>query len=205
VTSIVCLSRKPLSDPNASDPKVSTVLMDDEAYTSYPAAVLEQLEGATGCVWALGIAAPKDMNVYRRVNLEYVRVAAEAFAERLDRGEGGKFRFAYCSGGLASRDQQADLWWGKEGRMIRGECESAVVRAAEAHPDSFEGYVLRPWMVVKRAAALTQMVLGKSMTVRLEEIASALLETAVGGSAVQIEENVELAERGARALERLGG
>ena len=49
ITSVVALSRKPLTGPEASNPKLKTVLMED--FTQYPASVLSELKGASGCAW----------------------------------------------------------------------------------------------------------------------------------------------------------
>ena len=64
---------------------------------------------------------PKDMDHYRKVNVEYTQAAVNTFATSLapQLGPGEKFRFAYCSGIAAERDQEKKLWFMQEGRRIR--------------------------------------------------------------------------------------
>jgi uncharacterized protein YbjT (DUF2867 family) len=55
VTRISVLSRRPVAMANdRKDPRVNVVLCDD--FTRYDQALLDQLKGASGCVWALGIS-----------------------------------------------------------------------------------------------------------------------------------------------------
>ena len=49
ITTVVALSRRPLPDPVAKNPKLKTVIMED--FTKYPDSVLEELAGASGCAW----------------------------------------------------------------------------------------------------------------------------------------------------------
>lgn len=49
ITSIIALSRKPLSSTFASHPKLKTVIMKD--FSLYPPSVLKELEGADACIW----------------------------------------------------------------------------------------------------------------------------------------------------------
>jgi len=49
ITSVVVLSRKPLSIAASSDVKVQVVLVDD--FLHFSDAVMKAVEGAQGCVW----------------------------------------------------------------------------------------------------------------------------------------------------------
>lgn len=54
ITAVSILSRRPV--PMAEGhPKVKVIINTD--FKQYPAETLEQLKGATGCVWALGVSA----------------------------------------------------------------------------------------------------------------------------------------------------
>ena len=121
VTSVVALSRRPLTGPLSSHPKLQTALMTDETYISYPPEVLSQLADASGAVWALGIAFPKEQEIYRRVNVDYTKAAAQTLGKMASEGSmaEGRFRFAYCSGALPERDQEKKLWFLEEGRKLR--------------------------------------------------------------------------------------
>ena len=54
VTTISILSRRPVPMAEGHS-KVKVLLHTD--FTQYPDEVLEQLKGATGCVWALGVSS----------------------------------------------------------------------------------------------------------------------------------------------------
>jgi uncharacterized protein YbjT (DUF2867 family) len=55
ISKISILSRRAVKmAEDAKDPRVNVIIHND--FTKYDAAVLKQLEGADGCVWALGIA-----------------------------------------------------------------------------------------------------------------------------------------------------
>jgi hypothetical protein len=60
----------------------------------------------------------------RTINLDYTLAAAKAFQKSLaaplaDQRKGNKFRFVYCSGIIAERDQEKSLWFMGEGRKMR--------------------------------------------------------------------------------------
>jgi hypothetical protein len=60
----------------------------------------------------------------RTINLDYTLAASKAFEKSLatrlpDQTKGKKFRFVYCSGILAERDQEKSLWFMGEGRKMR--------------------------------------------------------------------------------------
>ncbi len=49
ITSIIALSRRPLSTDITKDPQVEIIVMKD--FTTYSKEVIEQLEGADACIW----------------------------------------------------------------------------------------------------------------------------------------------------------
>jgi uncharacterized protein YbjT (DUF2867 family) len=49
ITSIIALSRRPLPDYIANDPKLKVAIMED--FNSYPDALLHELSGADACIW----------------------------------------------------------------------------------------------------------------------------------------------------------
>ena len=53
VTTVSILSRRPVPMAEGHQ-KVKVIIHDD--FKSYPSDLLEQLKGATGCVWALGVS-----------------------------------------------------------------------------------------------------------------------------------------------------
>jgi uncharacterized protein YbjT (DUF2867 family) len=55
LTKLSILSRRPVKQADdLADPRVRVILHDD--FCHYPPDLLRQLEGARGCVWALGIS-----------------------------------------------------------------------------------------------------------------------------------------------------
>lgn len=58
ITKISILSRGPVKmAENTKDPRINVIIHKD--FEKYDPAVLSQLKGATGCVWALGISQTK--------------------------------------------------------------------------------------------------------------------------------------------------
>lgn len=53
ITRISVLSRRPVAQAEGQD-KVHVIL--HENFAEYPVSLLEQLKGATACIWALGIS-----------------------------------------------------------------------------------------------------------------------------------------------------
>jgi uncharacterized protein YbjT (DUF2867 family) len=55
ITRISILSRRPVKfAEDVQDPRINVIINKD--FENYDPAILEQLKGATGCVWALGIS-----------------------------------------------------------------------------------------------------------------------------------------------------
>lgn len=69
----------------------------------------------------LGKAVMTDMNLAREIHVDYPLAAAKAFdtAFGAKMPAGKKFRFIFCSGVLAERDQNKSLWMAGEYRRIR--------------------------------------------------------------------------------------
>ena len=62
-----------------------------------------------------------DNETARKVSIDYTLAAAGAFGQdaALEDGKAKKFRFVYCSGGAAERDQTRTLWFMQDYRRIR--------------------------------------------------------------------------------------
>lgn len=71
----------------------------------------------------LGRARMPDNETARRISLEYTLAAARVFEETCLK----PFRFVYCSGAGAERDQTRPLWFMQNYRRIRV-CELALQR-----------------------------------------------------------------------------
>ncbi|KYK61815.1 hypothetical protein DCS_02959 [Drechmeria coniospora] len=97
VSKISILSRKPVQmAQDKADDRVNVILHSD--FGTYDAKVLEQLRGADGCVWALGISQTKvGKEEYVKITKDYTLAAAKAFST-LSSSESRPFRFVYVSG-----------------------------------------------------------------------------------------------------------
>ncbi|KAF5242373.1 hypothetical protein FAUST_3384 [Fusarium austroamericanum] len=93
ITKISILSRRPV--PLAEkDSRVNTIIHED--FTKYEPKVLEQLQGANGVVWALGISQLKvTKEEYVTITRDFPVAAAEALSTLLPANE--PFRFIYVS------------------------------------------------------------------------------------------------------------
>ncbi|KAK4502705.1 hypothetical protein PRZ48_006131 [Zasmidium cellare] len=190
ITSIVALSRRPLE---STDPKLKVVIHKD--FLKYDDEILNQLKGAEACIWCLGKATSG-----KEVHMDYTMAAANAFADRLLDGlEGGrKMRFVYLSGALAEKDQAKTLWLLGSARKLRGEVENKVLATQTQHPGHWQSFVARPAYVTVGEPMLRFVMPGSYIPV--EELAAALVDTAVNGSETERLENSDLRRRGKAAL-----
>lgn len=97
ITKISILSRKPVQMvEDRRDPRINVILHDD--FATYDPQLLDQLQGADGCVWALGISQTKVGKAeYVRITRDYTLAAARSFAALSPPGA-RPFRFVYVSG-----------------------------------------------------------------------------------------------------------
>ncbi|KAI1125529.1 putative nucleoside-diphosphate-sugar epimerase [Nemania abortiva] len=102
VTKISILSRRPVPmAEDAKDPRINVIIHKD--FAKYDSAVLDQLKGARGCVWALGISQTQvSKEDYVKITKDYALAASQAFQELAHENE--PFNFVYVSGGGASTE-----------------------------------------------------------------------------------------------------
>ncbi|KAI9870248.1 MAG: hypothetical protein M1830_004480 [Pleopsidium flavum] len=119
ITSIIALSRRDLPFSVANNPKLKVTIVKD--FLSYPESLLQDIKGAEACIWSLGKARMPDNDTARKVSVDYTLAAAKAFGQdsASEDGKAKKFRFIYCSGGAAERDQTKTLWFRQDYRRIR--------------------------------------------------------------------------------------
>ncbi|BGP31320.1 hypothetical protein JCM10296v2_003084 [Rhodotorula toruloides] len=144
ITAVTVLSRRPLPpriNPDPPNPKLRVILHED--FTSYPPTLLNQLEGHSACIWALGVSSNGQTEEnYKRITVEYPLAAAKAFAGlKKDGEEEGKFVFAYLSGmGADQREGKARAMFGR----IKGDAERQLAQLpAQGYP-SLATYSFRP-------------------------------------------------------------
>ncbi|KAK5996852.1 Botcinic acid biosynthesis cluster B protein 16 [Cladobotryum mycophilum] len=97
ISKISILSRKPVKmAEDLRDPRVNVILHKD--FETYDSKILEQLQGAKACVWALGISQTKvGKEEYVKITKDYTMAAAKSFST-LSHSEAEPFRFIYVSG-----------------------------------------------------------------------------------------------------------
>lgn len=102
VSKISILARRPVPfAEEAKDPRISVIIQKD--FGSLEPSVLEQLRGANGCVWALGISQTKvNKQDYVSITKDYALTAARAMSTLGTAEE--PFRFVYVSGEGATQE-----------------------------------------------------------------------------------------------------
>ncbi|KAI1312015.1 hypothetical protein F5Y03DRAFT_341097 [Xylaria venustula] len=143
VTKISILSRRPVKmADDAKDPRINVIIQRD--FNQYDLETLQQLSGAQGCVWALGISQTQvSKEEYVEITKDYALAASRAF-QKLNSPEQGKpFNFVYVSGYGATinpgRFTQAYA-------RVKGETELALADIRRANP-SFHASSFRPCAV----------------------------------------------------------
>ncbi|KAH7101199.1 hypothetical protein BKA62DRAFT_749897 [Auriculariales sp. MPI-PUGE-AT-0066] len=104
ITKLSILSRRAFELPTGPGLDVSkaTIIVHKD-FLNYPSEVLEQLKGATGAVWALGISQTKvSREDYIVITHDYAMAAAKAFATLCEK----PFKFIYVSGEGADQNGQ---------------------------------------------------------------------------------------------------
>ncbi|CAI7630467.1 unnamed protein product [Penicillium glandicola] len=181
ITSIVALSRRDLPPHE----KLKVALIDD--FMTYPNSIKNQIRDAEACIWTLGKAHIPDDDIARRVSLDYTLAAAQLFHETCQK----PFRFIYCSGAAAERDQTKSLWFMQEYRRIRGQVENELLRFVNDHP-GFETIIIRPAMVLARDMSLRSLVFSLGPSVKLDDLGRAMLDLALKGGEKNIWENSDI-------------
>ncbi len=215
IARISVLSRRPVKLAE-SQPKANVIIHKD--YTSYPPDVLDQLKGATGCVWAQGISSrgmsEKD---YEAITIDYPVAAAKAFAGL---GEKDNFNFVYMSGEGANMSEKSSFMFGR----IKGRAENALL-ALQLELASLSVYNIRPAAInpegnylqerkptmQDRAATLLGGVfekVWKSYVIPTPKLAQVCLDLATGdGKPLEAGEGIEADGRLVRntAIRRMAG
>ncbi|KAJ7504307.1 hypothetical protein B0H11DRAFT_2349828 [Mycena galericulata] len=188
ISSIVVLTRRPLPESIAADPKVQGIVLKD--FKTYPDEIVQQIVGADACIWALGARA-----VVPEVEIDYPLALARAvMSTRTTHPK--PFRYIYCSGMFAERDQSKALWFSQELRRIKGAAENSIIAFAEEAENQgrWETYVAKPAMVLRAEGDILKHI-GSSLlfgTVRVNELAAAMIDVVTNGSKEQTLLNEEI-------------
>lgn len=207
-----------------------------EAYLSLLNCACDWPNFLGGMYRALGTTS-QDPKISRRVNVDYTLSAASSFSQ-LPHPAGTKFRFVYCSGIAAVRDQEKKLWFLSEGRKIRvclsnfrpfprlfifsltiplspstpfrpltplphhqGQVETRLLDLSKKYRQSFDPIIVRPAMVLSKESGILRSIMALAPSVKVDELAAAMVEAAVSGSATQTVENERLRLRGRKLLD----
>lgn len=141
ISEIVVLSRRPLPfdlDPGANR---SLKVIIHEDFSKYPEDLTKEFSGADACIWYVGLPSnPRyrgakiyrciggkvgdfpDYETAKKVQYDFTVAFAE-FCEKSirPREETGRkeFRFVFCSGAFAEREEKKSLWWGDKTRKLK--------------------------------------------------------------------------------------
>ncbi|KAL6863568.1 hypothetical protein J3F83DRAFT_744838 [Trichoderma novae-zelandiae] len=146
ITKISILSRKPVRmAEDAKDPRISVILHQD--FEKYDSKVLEQLQGAKACVWALGISQTKvSAQDYVKITKDYTLAAARSFST-LTTSPSEPFRFIYVSGEGAT---QSPGRFSAIFARVKGETEAELGALTAANPTGLRADSVRPAFVDAR-------------------------------------------------------
>ncbi|KAJ8115276.1 hypothetical protein OPT61_g3038 [Boeremia exigua] len=135
VTRISILSRRPVKMAEGHD-KVEVILHND--FKAYDQALLDKLNDAQGCVWALGVSQNDvDQAKYVEITHDYTMAAARAFSTL---HPDSPFTFVYVSGEGAT--QTPGMFTPIFGR-VKGKTESSLLDFRKQNPN-FRAISVRP-------------------------------------------------------------
>ncbi|KAI1495373.1 hypothetical protein F5X96DRAFT_613213 [Biscogniauxia mediterranea] len=185
------LTRKPLPDDIPKDDKVTVILHDD--FSTYPPSLIEKLTDAEACVWSIGGRATQfpDVETARRVSVDFTIAAAKAFLDNLAPRlpDGRKFRFLFCSGKFAEWDDKKKLSFMSDTRHIKGQVEKGLCELADANPDKFEVFIVRPGGIASKGGRLKATSANLVGFITVDHLAKDMLEIVVNGHSQRIVES----------------
>ncbi|KAK6844858.1 nucleoside-diphosphate-sugar epimerase [Apiospora arundinis] len=203
ITSIVAVARKPVqldaAGPNYS--KVKSVIVQD--YDQYPDDVKKEFAGAAACIWTVAVTPSKSKSMQfadvKRICQDFTMAGLQAMYEA---GPAKPFRFMYMSGTAAPRDpNQKPGWFMPEYSQMRGQGEVMVLDYAKQHPGEIEACVAKPGLITNGTWKDTLMSAGLKVTglagsVRLSQVAAAMLRQVVNGFEKEPLQNDDLVRLG---------
>ncbi|KAL8388900.1 hypothetical protein RB595_009006 [Gaeumannomyces hyphopodioides] len=179
---IIALTRKPLSEAVTSHEKVTVILHED--FSTYPPELLSQLQGADGCLWAIGgrVSQFPDVDTARKVGVDYTLAAAKAFVDAKLAGDGKILRMVFCSGWLAEWNQEKPLRFMEHTRKIKGQVEKGLADMADGQPDKFQSWFVRPGDIIPtNGSALRKMSTSLSKGIVADKLAQAMIKILLEG------------------------
>ncbi|KAL2173957.1 uncharacterized protein P884DRAFT_210237 [Thermothelomyces heterothallicus CBS 202.75] len=141
VTKISVVSRRPVK---FTDDRINVIIHKD--FASYDKDLLDKLQGAQACVWALGISQTQvSKEDYITITKTYPLAAAKAFQSLASRAENSQpFHFVYVSGnGATFTPGPLTPFFGR----IKGETELALAEMQKSNPSTLRATTVRPGFV----------------------------------------------------------
>ncbi|KAM3425789.1 hypothetical protein BST61_g7717 [Cercospora zeina] len=128
-----------------NQPKAHVIIHDN--FEQYPESLLEQLQGAEGCVWAQGISSRGISEAdYTKITFDYPITAAKAFATL-----GPKFNFVHLSGEGVDADSAKGMMYSR----VKGKTEKALVEVMK-ELEGLRIYNARPGVINVEGKYLAQ-------------------------------------------------
>ncbi|KAI5920411.1 hypothetical protein F4810DRAFT_436868 [Camillea tinctor] len=185
------LTRKPLPADIAGHDKITVILNED--FSTYPPEFISKLGGAEACIWAIGGRVPQfpDVETARRVSVDFTIAAAKAFLDNLapQLSDGRKFRFLFCSGKYAEWDDKKHLNFMADTRHIKGQVERGLCELADANPDKFEVFIVRPGGITTKGGRLKATSANIMGFITVDHLAKDMLKIVVDGHSQRILES----------------
>ncbi|KAK4031180.1 hypothetical protein C8A01DRAFT_21570 [Parachaetomium inaequale] len=141
ITKISVLSRRPVK---FTDDRINVIIHKD--FASYDHDLLDKLQDAQACVWALGISQTQvSKEDYITITKSYPLAAAQAFQSLPSKAETKEpFHFVYVSGdGATFTPGRLTPIFGR----VKGETELALAEMQKSNPSSFRATTVRPGFV----------------------------------------------------------
>ncbi|KAF4966518.1 hypothetical protein FSARC_5760 [Fusarium sarcochroum] len=193
INKVVILTRRAVSMDIESHPKADVIMVQD--FIRYSDEVLRRLEGSSACLWAIGARADQlnnDKAALHHVNVELPLAAAKAMSERISTStSSSKFNFVFCSNKSTASKSSSLLFLG-DPRKPRSEVEKGLCEIADASPETFSAWILRPSTILTPDAApkKRRLVGGRSNNgVDVPQIAKAFVHVACEGFKDRIIDN----------------
>ncbi|KAN0104872.1 hypothetical protein V8E51_010617 [Hyaloscypha variabilis] len=206
LTSLIVISRRQLPSIASLDPRIKVIVLEN--FLTYPESVLNELTGAKACFWAIGGLKYKPVTTSQSEVVEVIQyplaaakaliAASSSTSNPVNTKE--KTRFLFLSGALAERNQAKSLWFIEEGRKKQGLVETKLLDLADKYSD-FETVIIYAGMVLRKENRIPERVVGLSrIAIRIDELAAAMVDSAVNGVGSGTVGNKELRRKGKALL-----
>ncbi|KAH7213908.1 hypothetical protein BKA60DRAFT_542533 [Fusarium oxysporum] len=192
ITKVVILTRKAVSMDIESHPKADVIMIQD--FARYSDEVLRRLEGSSACLWAIGAQLDRlnhDKALLHHVNVELPLTAAKTLSERIapKTPAGNRFNFVLCSNRTNSK--ASSLLSLGDPRKPKSEAEKGLCEIADASPETFSAWILRPSAIVTPDAPKKRRLVGgrSAHGVEVTQMAKAFVKVACEGYKDRIIDN----------------